>query len=173
MAETSRTRKTGRGAAEGIGAGLIAGVIFAAAEIVGSAVMGNPPLMPLRAFASVVLGESALQTASLGTAVVVGVVAHLVLSAIFGVIYGLLNSTFSSKTETSFGRQAGLGLLFGAVLWIVNFQIIARILYPWFLGMPQLYQVLMHAIFFGLPVAFVYAAAERRVQLARPAHPRI
>jgi hypothetical protein len=32
---------------------------------------------------------------------------------------------------------AGLGLLLGAMIWLVNFQIIARILYPWLLMTPQ------------------------------------
>lgn len=161
---------TKRGAKEGLSFGLIAGIIFAMMEIAGAAMMGNPPLMPLRMFASVVLGGSAMQTASLGSVVVVGTIAHLALSAVFGLIYGLVNARFSPKTETSWGRQAGLGLLFGAMIWLVNFQIIARILYPWFLMTPQFLQMAMHAMFFGLPLALMYAAAERRVQHIGRAH---
>jgi uncharacterized membrane protein YagU involved in acid resistance len=159
-----------RGAKEGLGFGVIAGVIFAMMEIAGAVMMGNPPLMPVRAFASVLLGQGAMQTASVGTVVVVGTIVHLALSAVFGLIYGIVNARFSSKTETSWGRQAGLGLLFGAMIWLVNFQIIARILYPWFLMMPQFLQMVMHAMFFGLPLALMYAAAERRVQHIGRAH---
>lgn len=161
------TGATRRGAKEGLGFGLIAGVIFALAEMIGAAMMGDPPLMPVRMFASVVLGESALQTASLGSVVVVGTIAHLALSAVFGLIYGVVNARLSSTTETSWGRQVGLGLLFGVMLWLVNFQIIARILYPWFLMTPQVLQMAMHAMFFGLPLGLMYAAAERRVQHVR------
>jgi hypothetical protein len=84
-------------------------------------------------------------------------------------VYGAINGTFSPATETSYIRQAGLGLLFGVILWFVKFQIIARIAYPWFLTRPQLPQLLMHAVFFGLPLALMYAAAERRVQFHRTA----
>lgn len=154
---------TRRGIKEGVGFGLVAGAIFAIMEMIGAALMGDPPLMPVRMFASTVLGEQALTETPLGTAVVVGIVAHFALSAIYGLIYGAINGTFSAATETSYGRQAGLGLLFGAALWLINFQIIARILYPWFLMTPQFLQMAMHAVFFGLPLGLMYAAAERHV----------
>ena len=121
------TEQAKRSAKVGSGFGLIAGVVFALMEVVGAVLMGNPPLMPLRMFASVLLGQSALEAASLGTAVLVGTVVHLGLSALYGLIYGLINARLSAETQTNWGRQAGLGLLFGAMLWLVNFQIIARI----------------------------------------------
>jgi uncharacterized membrane protein YagU involved in acid resistance len=157
-----------RSVGEGITAGLIAGVIFAVVEIVGAAMMGNPALMPVRMFASVVLGQGAME-GPLGVPLVVGTIAHLALSAVFGVIYGLLSARASEATKTSFGRQAGLGILFGLAVWLVNFHIIARVLYPWFLGTPQFLQAMMHGLFFGLPLALVYAASERRVHAHAPA----
>lgn len=160
------TQTTRRGAKEGLGFGLIAGVIFGVMEMVGAALMGDPFVMPLRMFASVVLGQAALTATPLGTVVVVGALAHLVLSGVFGLIFAVIVSRLSSETRASFGAQAAIGLLFGAALWLVNFQIIARALYPWFLQAPQFLQMLMHAMFFGLPLALLYASAERR---ARPA----
>ena len=164
------SESTRRGAKEGIGFGQIACLIFAVMEVVGAAMMGQPPLMPIRMFASTVLGQAALMQTAAGTAVVVGLLAHFALSAIYGVIYGAINGTFSANTETSYGRQTGLGLLFGMALWMVNFQIIARLIYPWFLDAPQFLQMAMHAMFFGLPLGLMYAAAERRAHhIGRPA----
>jgi len=160
---------TTRGAKEGLGFGIIAGIIFALIEVAGSAIMGNPALMPFRMFASVALGQSAMQAATIPTVLVVGSLAHLALSGLFGLIYGLINARFSPRTETQWGRQTALGLLFGVVVWFVNFQIIARILYPWFLNAPPFMQMMMHALFFGLPLALMYAAAERHVQHVAPA----
>lgn len=154
---------------EGLGLGIIAGVIFAIVEIAGAAMMGNPPLMPLRMFASVVLGQAALATVSLGVAVLVGTIAHLVLSALFGLIYVALNRRLSPAAQASRGSQSLMGLVFGAAVWLVNFQIIARILYPWFLGTPQFLQFMMHALFFGLPLGLLYARSERRARAVRPA----
>jgi len=157
-----------RSVGEGITAGVIAGVIFAGMEIIAAAMMGNPALMPVRMFASVVLGRGAME-APLGTTLVVGTIAHLVLSAIFGLVYGLVSARSSEPTRTSFGRQAAVGILFGLAVWFVNFQIVARILFPWFLEAPQFLQAMLHGLFFGLPLALVYAASERRVHAHAPA----
>jgi hypothetical protein len=158
-----------RGVREGIGFGLIAGVIFAVMEMVGAALMGNPPLMPVRMFASLLLGQAALESVATGTAFLVGSIVHLALSAAFGLVYGLINSRLSLETQTQWARQAGIGLAFGILLWLFNFQVIARLLYPWFLMTPQLLQMLMHAMFFGLPLGLMYAGAERRVHQLRRA----
>jgi hypothetical protein len=154
---------TQRGIKEGLGFGIVAGVVFGVVEMAGAAMMGDSPLMPLRMFASVVLGEPALTSPDIGTVVGIGTVAHLVLSAIFGLVYGLFAANTSLETQTGWGRQAVLGLLFGVVLWFANFQIIARVLYPWFLQAPQFLQMAMHAMFFGLPLSLMYARAERHV----------
>lgn len=158
MAEAVR-----RGAKEGIRYGIIAGVIFGLAEILAAGMMGDPPLMPVRMFASIVLGAAALEQVALGGALVVGIVVHLVLAGLFGLVYGAANARFlSAETRTHMGRQAAMGLLFGIAIWLVNFQIIARILYPWFLMTPQFLQMVLHAVFFGLPLSLMYARAERR-----------
>lgn len=155
------SQQTKRSAKEGIGLGIVAGIIFAMMEMIGSAVMGNPPLMPLHMFASLVMGMDAMEAQGTGV-LILGAIVHLVLSAAFGLVYGLVNARFSTKAQTSFGSQAGIGVLFGLALWFVNFQIIARIAFPWFLDAPQFLQALMHAAFFGLPLALMYAGAERR-----------
>jgi hypothetical protein len=167
MNETTR-----RSVKEGIGFGIIAGLFFALMEILGAAMMGNPPLMPLRMFASVVLGSHALDPAltSLGGAFAAGIVVHLVLSALFGLVYGLASSRLRSERQTSWGVQAAAGFGFGAAVWLLNCQIIARALYPWFLEAPQLLQLVMHALFFGLPLGLLYAASERKAhQVSRAA----
>jgi hypothetical protein len=156
------TSATKRGVKEGIGFGIVAGVIFALMETVAAAGMGDPPLMPFRMFASIVLGEAALETIGTGTAFLVGSIVHLVLSGVFGLVYGVLNSRLSVEARTAWTSQAGIGLAFGAVLWLVNFQVIARIAFPWFLMAPQFAQLMLHALFFGLPLGLMYAAAERR-----------
>ncbi|MCX4243472.1 hypothetical protein OEB96_22765 [Paraliomyxa miuraensis] len=138
------------------------------AEIIAAMAAGLRPLLPLRMAASVVIGPEALTTTTVAGAIVAGVVVHLLASTLFGAIYGLVNSSFSQETETSYARQAGLGMLYGVALWIATFQIIARIAYPWFLDTSQGLQVVLHALTFGLPLALMYALAERRVQLVRP-----
>lgn len=151
----------------GVGLGILAGILFALAEVLVAALMGNPPLMPIRMFASVVMGPSALDTASPAVAILGGIIAHLVLSIVFGVIYTAMNARAPLATKASTAQQAAIGLGFGALIWLLDFQIIARLIYPWFLGAPQLLQLVLHAVFFGLPLGLMYAGAHRRVG-ARP-----
>lgn len=81
---------------------------------------------------------------------------------IFGLLYGLVNARFSEKTETSWARQAGLGLLYGVLIWVCNIKLVAEVLYPWAVDDTRPVPMLMHALFFGLPLALIYAASERR-----------
>lgn len=151
-----------RGALEGIGFGLIAGVIMAVAFVVAEAAMGNPPLTPFRLIASLAYGEAALTTRSIGDCLVMGSVIHFSLSALFGLIYGLICSALSADLQTSWAKQAAIGVGYGAVLWLMNFQLIARWRFPWLLDRPQFMILLVHALAFGLPLALMYVASERR-----------
>lgn len=152
-----------RRAKEGAAAGLVAGVLFAIAQVVAAVATGLAPTFPFRLIASVLLGRAAFETTTLAGAIVVGSVVHLTLSAFYGFAYGALNSGVSAHTQLSSARQAAVGLGFGALLWLVNFQGIARVVYPWFLETPQLVQFLLHAFAFGLPLGLLFASAERRV----------
>ena len=157
-------REMTRALKEGVGFGVIAGILFAIASMIVAAAGGQPAAEPLRNAASVVLGSDALVSMSGGT-LLTGIVVHVVLSAIFGAVYGLFDGALSRDLRSSYGWQAGLGLVFGVALWLVNFQIIARVVYPWFIDQNQLVAAAMHAVFFGLPLGLMIAASERIVFL--------
>jgi hypothetical protein len=163
------TESARRGVKEGLEFGLGAGIIFATVEIAGATMMGSGPVMSVRMLASVVLGHAAFDTATVAKVLLVGGVVHLALSAIFGVAYGLFAGRLPPNMQTSLSKQAWLGLVFGATLWLVNFRLVSVIFYPWFLQMPQVLQMFLHATFFGLPLALMYAVAERRAHPNRRA----
>jgi hypothetical protein len=71
--------------------GLIAGIVFAMFEmIVAALMMGMDAFwMPMRMIGAIVLGQAALDPSySLATAGLVGIVVHMMLSVIYGVIFG-------------------------------------------------------------------------------------
>ncbi|HMG20675.1 MAG TPA: hypothetical protein VK607_05135 [Kofleriaceae bacterium] len=147
---------------EGVVAGLVAGVLFAIAQVVSVMVAGDLPMLAFRRSASVLLGPAALTTTPTASAIVVALIAHLYLSAIYGLCYGIYNSALSGLSRRSASRQTIIGPLYGAVLWLVNFQVFARALYPWLLALPQPSQLVLHAVGFGLPLGLLYATAEHR-----------
>jgi hypothetical protein len=155
---------TRKAALEGVGFGLVAGMIFALVQIA-VAGRGEAPLLPLRMSASVLLGRAALDSTSVGVATLVGLGVHLGLSALFGLAYGLIDGHRRREPERSWTRQAALGSFYGLVLWLIDFQVVGRLTHPWFLAVPQLGQAMMHSFFFGVPLALMY------VQRARHARP--
>lgn len=153
---------------QGVGSGLLAGAMFAAAQIIGAVTAGDPAILALRRSASVLLGPAALTTIPTAVAIVVGLIAHAYLSTMYGLSYGVYNSALSAATRRSARRQAAIGALYGAVLWLVNLQVFARIVFPWLLAVPQLVQIFLHAACFGVPLGLLYAAAERDPAPAPP-----
>ncbi len=157
MAEVGRRAVIGAA-----GAGIVAGIIFGLVEMAATAARSSPISMPLRMFASIIVGSQALQDMPLASMAVLGIVVHLVLSAIFGLIYGLAMRAFPPATRVSYGAQTILGAGYGLLLWLVNFQLIARSAYPWFLSDAQGLQVVLHAVAFGIPLGLQYAGLVRQ-----------
>jgi hypothetical protein len=156
----------------GVSFGIVAGIIFVIAEMLSAGVTGELGLMPLRMFASVVIGGAAMTTNEIVPTAFLGLLVHFVLSAIFGALYALLHARMPVDVRESYLKQAVLGMMFGLVLWLVNFQVIARILYPWFLAPPQGLQLALHALAYGLPLALLFAVYERSAHRVPPAMPR-
>jgi hypothetical protein len=141
----------------GAGAGLLAGTSFAIMLVAAAAMNEQSPFQPLGMFASLVMGEGAIHSTS-SVPMVVGTLVTITLSSIFGAIYGLLTSFFSLHTRSNWALEAAAGLAFGAVLWLINFQVFARLLFPWLASGPQLVLVVAHTLFFGVPLGLISAA---------------
>ncbi len=142
----------------GLAMGIVAGIIFAMFEMIMAAILGDGFFGPLRMIGAIVLGPDALVPAySLPVAALVGMVVHLVLSGIFGLIFGLIASSLR------FVRASGLSLgisatIFGILLWMVNFYLIAPVAFPWF-GMANPYvQFVSHAFFYGTALGLLLLA---------------
>lgn len=154
-------RQTGPLVLHGIVGGIVAGIIFAMAEMVMAVLMGGDFFGPLRMIGSIALGIGALSpTYPLGSAFVVGVVVHMILSAIYGVVFVYLLA-FANQLGTSAGLLLLYGSIFGLALWILNFLIIAPIAWPQFTMVDQFWMgFVAHTFFFGT-VLGGYVAATR------------
>jgi hypothetical protein len=146
----------------GLGFGLVAGAVLALAECLASLVGGHGLIEPVRYAASVLLGVRALTEGPLGLMIAAGLAVHLGQSALFGLAYSLIDARLSPELRPKVSHQLAVGMLFAIGVWVVTFQFVARGYYPWFLGTPQFFQLLMHAVFFGAPLGLLFAAAERR-----------
>lgn len=130
-------------------AGLVAGIIFAMFEMIVAWMMGNPFFGPLRMIGAIALGEEALQpTYSLLTAAAVGMMVHMAMSIIFGAIAGAIISAVTTL-QTSPAALIVATSVFGFLLWIVNFFIIAPAAFEWFTMTDNTVQFIAHTFFYG------------------------
>lgn len=164
---TGRQPDTGRWLVQGAIGGVIAGLIFALFEMVMATVLMGAEafFMPLRMIGAIALGAGALEPSySLATAAIAGLVVHMILSPIFGVVFALLASLAPAARRMPGALIAAAGV-YGLLLWIVNFFVIAPLAgWVWFPnGTNAVVQIIAHAAFFGavLGLYLTRAAAPR------------
>jgi hypothetical protein len=156
-------------------AGVAAGLIFAAFEIVATALVDGraAAMMPLRMIGGIILGRSALDsTAPLAFVAVTSVAVHLLLSVVYASIFAAIVTRIASATDgelmTSSGQVALAGGMFGTVLWLINFYVIAPLAgWTWFpANVHHVIAFLGHAFFFGCPLGWIVGRSTRELPLA-------
>jgi len=159
---------------EGVEFGTCAGMVWLLADLVASVVQRRTMFYSLRKLAGPIGEEIAPSAAYLG-----GIAFYLLVGALLGVVYCLLNAGFSDRTRSRLDRQVALGLLFGAAVWAVKIYFVTPYVFPAFLADPSFLfvQLVLHTFFFGVPLAIFYAVAERQLQplmraLQKNAEPR-
>ena len=149
---------------EGLLGGLVAGAVFAIAQMLLAVAMGASYTTPWAFFASILLGQGAITGPFTLATFIVGFVVHFVLSALFGLIWGATAKSVSRGIRDEYGAHAVAAMVYGLVIWLVNFQVIARFVYPWFLETNTLLQLLLHAVAFGLPLGLYLCARLRPLE---------
>ena len=161
MGTTSMVRghgETNRWVRQGLIGGLIAGLIFAMFEMVVAALINGASafFMPLRMIGAMVLGAEALDPGySLITAGPAGVLVHVVLSALFGAVFGAVVAAVPAVARSTGALVAAAGL-YGLLLWLVNFYVVAPAAgWDWFPnGTDEAVQVVAHVVCFGALLGF-------------------
>jgi uncharacterized membrane protein YagU involved in acid resistance len=135
---------------QGVAGGIISGIIFAMAEMILNVLLGKPFFGPLKLISSIVLGIQAVApTYPLASAAVVGLIVHMVMSMIFGLTFIYLLAAVR-QVQAPTGRLLVYGALFGIALWVVNFLILAPVLFPQFTKVNQFWNgFFAHTFFFG------------------------
>jgi uncharacterized membrane protein YagU involved in acid resistance len=159
--------KVGSVVKQGIGYGILAGIVFAMGEMFINLFMGKDFFGPLRLIGSMVLGTQALMpTYSLLAAGFAGLMAHMMMSAIFGLFFFALLTLFKQRSASTLGLLI-YGSIYGLLLWVVNFLIIAPILFPQFGMVSQLWNgFFAHTFLFGSMIG-LFAV------IAKPKHDEI
>lgn len=155
MREMSPAPAPGIGAV--IGAGVVAGLVFAALEMALSAMaLGQPFWAPLHMIAAIVLGTDVLPAPpapDFGVAAV-AVAVHMALSLVYAALLGAI--VLRARPVAAWW----IGLLFGLALYVVNFYGFSA-MFPWFAQARGTVALVSHAVF-GLVLGLVYRVLDKR-----------
>ena len=134
-------------------AGLIAGLVFLILEMALMPLLGMSTMAPLQMMGAILLGPEVLPPVAITAGVVAAALAvHFVLSIIFAFILGAFIN------QRRFGSALSVGLVFGLVLYVVNFYIFTGF-FPWFAEARNWVSVVAHLVF-GATAALVYLRVE-------------
>lgn len=128
----------------GVIAGTFAGVIFLFAQM-GWAVenLDKPAVAPMLDMSTVFNNVDV--PAATASNVVIGLVTHLVLSMLFGIAFAVIVPLLRTNLFVLLG-----GVVFGVLLYVLNIQILGRIVFEWFTnpaGPPQVFELFIHGVF--------------------------
>jgi hypothetical protein len=141
----------GRTVGAGILAGVGAGISFALFMMFIDAVLGNGFLDWLRQSARIALGSSLVPGRSQTSVLVVGLIVHVTLAALYGAIFAV-----AARYIKLLQRELLIAtMVFGLGIWVLNFYVFSPWLFPWFDDSPDLVQFIAHTVFYGLPLGAV------------------
>lgn len=160
MESTSRATRT-IDWKSGAVAGLVAGVVFMMLEMVMVPLfLDGSPWGPPRMIGAIALGKAVLPppaTFSVGV-VAVAMIVHFVLSAIYGVVLGLIIGRMQKTAAILVGGGYGLAL------YLINFYVFTAV-FPWFANARNWVSVFAHIVF-GLVLAWFYLRKTRPTKAA-------
>jgi hypothetical protein len=130
--------------------GILGSLVSFLFHVLGSVLINQDPLRFLRVYGTFFLGEKALTTDDLNFFMLVAVV-HFSVGALAGAVYHVLvNWLVPGRTLL----PVGLGVLYGLLMWVVNFYVVIAWLQPRLVGeayvlelMPAWIAALTHVIY--------------------------
>lgn len=141
-------------------AGVVSGLVFLIATMGYATTKGLPAAAPMIDISTIFHGQD--RPVPNPDNVVVGLVTHLTLSVAYGVVFAVLVSMLPRRALIVLAA----GVVYGLLLYAVNFQIFGRILFPWFTnpeGPDQGFEVFIHAVFGLLLAPFLIGRSQPAV----------
>lgn len=142
----------------GIIGGIIAGIVFAMAEMIAAWVTQNNFLGPLHMIAGIPL-QTPPDKISDTTAIIVGLITHMVFSMVFGVIVAYIVASVPALRTTPIVTVV-FATIAGFILWPLDFYVIGPIVNaPWFAQKTDpIQQFLWHTFAFGTVLGLYLAS---------------
>jgi uncharacterized membrane protein YagU involved in acid resistance len=134
--------------------GILAGMVFAGVTMWFADSTGGKATMPLHMISTIVKGDKAMAAGT--TSVGLGLLVHMVLSALFGMVFALVVPRLRTN-----GTVALAGTLYGVVLHVVNFLVLAPLTFTVFQDANQPFELFAHMVF-GTLLSFAFFGSGAR-----------
>jgi len=92
---------------------------------------------------------------------VLGSIVHFSVATMYAFAFGVFNTQVPWRSRIWGAREGLLGMVFATLIWLLDFQLIARFFYPWMLDHSQLMQWWLHVVGFGFPLGLLFATREK------------
>ncbi len=106
----------------GLMLGVLGSLVSFLANVGGSILLGQDPLLFLRVYGTVFLGQEALVTQDLNFFMLVAVV-HFSVGAVAGAVFHVFVSLYTPEKALV---TVGLGAVYGLLMWVVNFYVVIQ-----------------------------------------------
>lgn len=144
-----------------VGVSIGAGAALLAVMCLDAGLRGDSPFLPFRLTASLVLGESAVESTESST-VLLGMVIGTGTAMVDGLLFTRLMFRLPDAISRSWSRRILVGMAFGAAVYVVAFQLVGRFAFPWVLRADQPGWLVGHALVFGPLLAVMHLVAVLR-----------
>jgi uncharacterized membrane protein YagU involved in acid resistance len=142
--------------ARGAVGGVVSGAVFIAVTMWFATTMpGGKAEMPLRMISTIVKGSDAMKEGT--TSAGLGLVVHVILSALFGVVFALAVPYLRTN-----GTVALAGTIYGGLLYVVNFLVLAPLFFTVFKTANKPFELFAHLVFGTVLSLAFYGAGVRR-----------
>ena len=142
-------------------AGILAGIIAAIASdvvlTIGVLLRGESAWLPSYLLAAMILGDDALAASPRFDAGIVAIASLIHFALAIG--YGLIGAWLFDRLR--YGTAAVAGAVYGAALYLVNYDLIAPMLFPWLTQLRGVVGIVTHIVF-GAVLALSVVRLRRR-----------
>ncbi len=132
--------------ARGALAGGVGGLVFILANMIYATTRGKPAVAPFLAISTIF--DFSDKPVMNPNEVIVGLVTHFGLAVLFGVLFALAVPLLRNPNQL-----VGAALAYGVLLYVVNFQVLGRIVFDFFQnpkGPNQVFELIIHPLGYGL-----------------------
>jgi hypothetical protein len=147
----------------GVAAGLTGGLAFILVNMFAAQSAGKPPIAPFLDISTLFRFSEMpiLEPMAVPVEVTLGIIVHLFNSVLFGIVFALIAPLLRTSA-----LLVGGALAYGVALYVVNFQVIGRLFFPWFVdprGPNQVLELVVHPLAYGLVLVPFFLSVTHRV----------